>query len=60
MSDFERFEGWTIESIECALERESIDDLCLIPIVIALNGSPDADWSERVCVRLSRHDFLNR
>ena len=48
MAGFERFEDWTIDSVEEMLEAELQDDLLLIPIVVTLHGSPDPGWSERI------------
>jgi hypothetical protein len=32
-----------------------LEDLRLIPIVVTLHGTPDARWSELICVRLASH-----
>jgi len=46
---------WTREQIDALLVSSAIEDLALIPIAITASGTPDARWSERICVRLASH-----
>lgn len=46
---------WTPQEIDALLAAGNIDDLVLIPIVITNLGTPDAAWSESICVTLSSH-----
>ncbi len=46
---------WTMADIERLLARGDPADLVLIPIAITNLGTPDAQWSEAICLALAEH-----
>lgn len=46
---------WTMVDIDRLIDRGEVSDLILIPIIITNLGTPDAQWSEAICIALCEH-----
>ena len=46
---------WTMADINQLVDRGEVSDLSLIPIVVTNGGTPDARWSESICLALTEH-----
>jgi hypothetical protein len=50
---------WTITDIDRLVTRGEVADLIEIPIAITNLGTPDAQWSESICLALAEHEHPN-
>lgn len=49
-------DAWTMADIDRLLARGDLADLIEVPIAITNLGTPDAYWSESVCLTLAEHE----
>lgn len=49
-------DAWTMADIDRLLARGDLADLIEVPIAITNLGTPDAHWSESVCLTLAEHE----
>jgi hypothetical protein len=53
-----RFASSEVNDVEAAISRDDAAYLLEAVIAVSMN-SPDCEWAQRVCVRLSRHPHFN-
>jgi hypothetical protein len=51
-------DGWTIEDMEEAIERNNPDELLYVPVWVSMEP-PDCKWAEKICIFLSDHPHFN-
>ncbi len=49
-------DAWTMADLGRLVARGDIADLIEVPIAITNLGTPDAQWSESVCLALAEHE----
>ncbi len=51
-------DGWTVEEMEEAIERNVPEELLYVPVWITMDP-PDCEWAQNVCIKLSTHEDFN-